>query len=283
GPSLPAASSAHHQIISIHGHRIQINEVSSSYVGTSKVLLTHANSDGTTTSSSSSSTSTATDSGDDENSASSTTSSSSTVVKQLVVPVLVKQQRSRKPPGQSSPSARVITIFYETRSSSRSSRQSRANRSQRANDLKPFAGGIVKRRKTVIRSTNHDDKRPLNAHPTAETLVRRALRSNGVMNTGASQIPTSAGEKAARKLVVNEFDVSTTTIPARCLASLHTNMKASPGMMSRTGCSTRRMRLDATERQEQRQHKEGKKAVALELLQGGGSTKRAKQLRRGAQ
>ncbi|XP_050068481.1 lateral signaling target protein 2 homolog [Anopheles maculipalpis] len=269
GPS--SATSPQRQIISIHGHRIQINEVSSSYVPhTSKALLTHTDTESTA---SSSRMTTITDSGDDENSASSTTSST---VKQLVVPVLVKQ-RSRKPPG-SSPSARVITIFYETRSSSRR-RHSRANRNQRA-ELQTFGGAIVKRRKTVIRATNATitsvDKGSLNDHsdlhhPTTETLVmRRALRSNGVVNGGAIPIPTSTGGKAA-KLVLNEFGVSTTT-PTRCLATLHANLKAPP-VISRNGCSTRRrMRLDeeeAVQRQE----------ATLQLLQAG-STKRAKQLRR---
>ncbi|XP_035895330.1 uncharacterized protein LOC118504654 [Anopheles stephensi] len=255
-------ASTQQQIISIHGHRIQINEVSSSYVGTSKLLLPHRSDSESTTSTNGGTA----DSGDDENSASSTTSSSSSS-STVVVPVLVKQ-RSRKPPGQSAP-ARVITIFYETRSSSRR-RQCRVSRSQHT-ELKPFAGGIVKRRKTVIRSTNTtnhgEGKGSLNVHApnhrAAETFVRRALRSNGVVNGATRQAPTSTPATAG-KLVVHEFGVSTTT-PVRCLPSVHANLQpASPGM-SRSGCSTRRMRLGEQQ--------------ALALLQRE-STKRAKQLRR---
>uniref|UniRef100_A0A182PRG8 PPM-type phosphatase domain-containing protein n=1 Tax=Anopheles epiroticus TaxID=199890 RepID=A0A182PRG8_9DIPT len=117
-----------HQIVSVHGHRIQFNEVSSSYVGAAScgpnmMLLGNSDSESTT------STESVGDSGDEENSASSTTNSAS------VLPVLVKQ-RARKP----GPSTRVITIFYETRSSRR---QARRRNQTTTTDLKPATfGGI---------------------------------------------------------------------------------------------------------------------------------------------
>ncbi|XP_053659706.1 uncharacterized protein LOC128708752 [Anopheles marshallii] len=288
------------QIISIHGHRIQINEVSSSYVGSSaaKVLLSHSDSE-----------STSTDrhgySGDEENSASSTTSSSSGV-KQRVVPVLVKQ-RSRK----SGPSTRVITIFYETRSSRRQSRARNQSSSssftdcgRKRVDLKPSPfGGIVKRRKTstVIRATPqhtiaHEKTTTVADDRTDHTFVRRALRSNGVVNAAGQllsctpqprnkvnaadhrTLPMENCHQLRRSgLVSNEFGVSTTT-PNRCLALPTGHKTIEKERLNRTGCNTRRMRLDD---QQQQQHSlGGKKTItreALDLLEG---TKHARQLRR---
>uniref|UniRef100_A0A182R5L7 PPM-type phosphatase domain-containing protein n=1 Tax=Anopheles funestus TaxID=62324 RepID=A0A182R5L7_ANOFN len=305
-----AAVHPHQQIISIHGHRIQINEISSSFVGKStKVLLSHSDSEST------SSTDGTGYSGDEENSASSTTCSS-TGVKQMVVPVLVKQ-RSRK----SGPPTRVITIFYETRSSRRQSRARNQPSSSNFTDfgrkrteLKPSPfGGIVKRRKTatVMRAaqdTIEHEKASVVVDRT-DTFVRRALRSNGVVNAARSmltctgqqgnKLPSPAGtdrnpsmaschQPRRSGLVANEFGVSTTT-PSRCLAlqtALKTSVaeKAERSRLSRSGCNTRRMRLD--EQQQQQQHIQSgsssisKKTItreALELLEG---SKRAKQLRR---
>uniref|UniRef100_A0A182VY57 PPM-type phosphatase domain-containing protein n=1 Tax=Anopheles minimus TaxID=112268 RepID=A0A182VY57_9DIPT len=302
----PETITAHpHQIISINGHRIQINEVSSSFVGsgacgaTKKALLSHSDSESTSTDSTGYS-------GDDENSASSTTFSPTAGVKQMVVPVLVKQ-RSRKP----GPSTRVITIFYETRSSRRQSRArnqpssssfTECGRAKRT-ELKPSPfGGVVKRRKTstVMRATQHtigqDKALPIDDRRT-DTLVRRALRSNGVVNA-ARQMLSGGGSPVGDKvnatvakdrtqsmqschqqrrpgLVSNEFGVSTTT-PNRCLA-LQTVAEKERSRLSRTVCNTRRMRLD----EQQQQHIQGGKQTitreALQLLDG---SKRAKQLRR---
>uniref|UniRef100_A0A182JPE1 PPM-type phosphatase domain-containing protein n=1 Tax=Anopheles christyi TaxID=43041 RepID=A0A182JPE1_9DIPT len=195
GDSSITVEPSQHQIISIHGHRIQINEVSSSYLGTtsgtSKILLGNSDSESTT------STDSVPDSGDEENSASSTTNTAS-VVEQMVLPVIVKQ-RSKKPV----PSTRVITIFYETRSSRRQSRtrnqtSNMADCTRKRTDLKPSSfGGIVKPRKvsTVM---------PASAsivHPNKEsqivrtnTLVRRALRSNGMMVNAARQMLSGTGQ-----------------------------------------------------------------------------------------
>uniref|UniRef100_A0A182LSQ2 PPM-type phosphatase domain-containing protein n=1 Tax=Anopheles culicifacies TaxID=139723 RepID=A0A182LSQ2_9DIPT len=280
-----------HQIISINGHRIQINEVSSSFVGSgacsaTKVLLAHSNTEST-------STDTAGYSGDEENSASSTTTSTTKGVKQMVVPVLMKQ-RSRKP----GPSTRVITIFYETRSSRRQSRARNQPSSsfiecgRKRTELKPSSpsfGGIVKRRKTttVMRAAQHtiehEKVAPADDRRTADTFVRRALRSNGVVNAARQMLTGSNSTVATVRtpmqtchdrqrrstgggLVSNEFGVSTTT-PNRCLA-LQTAAEKERSHLSRTGCNTRRMRLDEQQQQQQ---------LALELLDG---SKRAKQLRR---
>nr|XP_040218611.2 uncharacterized protein LOC120947388 [Anopheles coluzzii] len=295
---------AQHQIIAIHGHRIQINEVSSSYVGTaacaSQMLLGSSDSESTT------STTSHGDSGDEENSASSTTNAAAGV-KQMVLPVLVKQ-RPRKP----GPSSRVITIFYETRSSRRQSRarnqtsNSFADCSRKRVDLKPTSfGGIVKRRKasTVMRATSmvHPD----NGSPTAgtDTFVRRALRSNGMIVNSARHVLTGPGHRdnvvgdAARSIAMRAVGqthqrqglllnhlVSSTTAPNRCLA-MH-SIKAKPSVIaaddrtriSRSGCSTRRMKLD-DELQRQMQASKGK-AIACSGIDLMERSKRTKQLRR---
>uniref|UniRef100_A0A182J7P5 Uncharacterized protein n=1 Tax=Anopheles atroparvus TaxID=41427 RepID=A0A182J7P5_ANOAO len=199
---------------------IQINEISSSYAGgtpstVSIGLLSASDSEGAGSSSGCAS-------GDEENNASSTTQ------QLVVVPALAtKRERTlKKPP---STSARVITIFYETRSNSR-----RRPRIRTAPSPAGGAGstrsllGVAKRRRTtttaaVVRSAI------ATPNPTL-TLERRVLRSNGMNTTGralgASTVsrPMQTLVRAPDpphqpKLVVNNFAVSSTTLEGKPASS----------------------------------------------------------------
>ncbi|XP_053672055.1 uncharacterized protein LOC128722222 [Anopheles nili] len=248
-------------IISINGHRIQINEISSSYVSASRassVLL--ARSDSGCTGSGAGS-------GDEENNASSTSShrGATTGVKQVVVPVLVKP-RSKKAGG----STRVLTIFYETRSSRR-----KPNRNRSSTSNLPEGGSssamlktaslsrIAKRRKTtttaVVRATVPSKE---SVGERTVTIERRILRSNGVVNAAAKQMSIGTGGARVvnrtlahsldqQRLLLNDCGVSTTT-PSRnvTLSKLGVGTKIDPSigdrssMAMRGGCNTRRARLE---------------------------------------
>uniref|UniRef100_A0A182ND45 PPM-type phosphatase domain-containing protein n=1 Tax=Anopheles dirus TaxID=7168 RepID=A0A182ND45_9DIPT len=188
--SLSTDVDSEHQIISINGHRIQINEVSSSYVGgggggagATKVVLAESDCEHATSDVGMG------DSGDEENSACSTTSSNHSAPSvPVVVPVLVKPRTINK----SRPSTRVISIFYETRSSRRQTRNCTPSKA-----TGPALVGIVKRRKTVtapiVRSTIGV---PEKGSPVG-TLVRRVLRSTGEINapTGGVTQATQSNRK----------------------------------------------------------------------------------------
>ncbi|XP_058129590.1 uncharacterized protein LOC131272004 [Anopheles coustani] len=192
-------------------HRIQINEISSSYAGTqtnaSPGLLLPSGSDGHGSGCAS---------GDEENSASSTTQ------QVLVVPSFENKPRTMK---KSAPSPRVITIFYETRSSRRKPRIRNATSGLTPSKTRSLLGVAsfnriaTKRRKTstatVVQTTIPSGVPSTPPNPTL-TIERRILRSNG-MNTRTRSYsnqpnPRVHADHQPKFVLNNNFGVSSTTL-----------------------------------------------------------------------